>query len=150
MNTSKRDEDMHTRSLVLNIERGVSSFKGLLSLQYLGHTKATPHPPHTRTCSYSLLPSLPLSLRESHQHTFSIFRPKLSLSELHPGERDVKSVLTDEMWRELFGPDGQLTDSAACIKKVHVYYTAVYKSSYNSVYTHVYCIVCTLKYNTCI
>ena len=65
------------------------------------------------------LPSFFLSLthRDSHQHTFSIFRPKLSLSELHVHEGDVKSVLTEEMWHSLCGPDGRITESR-CVKKV--------------------------------
>ena len=82
----------------------------------------TPHS-LTHTCTYDLPPpSLPPSStqnssRESHQHTFSVFRPKLSLSELHPNEGDVRSVLTEDMWQSLFGPDGRITESR-CVKKV--------------------------------
>ena len=49
--------------------------------------------------------------KESHQHTFTIFRPKLSLSELHPEEGSMQSVLTEDMWRSLMDQAGRIMDS---------------------------------------
>ena len=54
--------------------------------------------------------------KESHQHTFTIFRPKLSLLELHPEEGMVKSVLTREMWKNLMDQEGRVTDQRYVLK----------------------------------
>lgn len=48
--------------------------------------------------------------KESHQHTFTIFRPKLSLAELHPEEGVVKSVLTESVWTDLLDQEGRIVD----------------------------------------
>lgn len=56
--------------------------------------------------------------RESHQHTFTIFRPKLSLSELHPDEGSVKSVLTEDVWQSLLDREGRITGSQCVLKVV--------------------------------
>ena len=81
------------------------------------------------------LPPSPVDLfhRESQQHTFTIFRPKLSLSQLHPGEGEVKSVLTRELWDGLFGPEGRIAESD-CVKMVKrnvaVYVRAIFRNCY--------------------
>ena len=57
--------------------------------------------------------------KPTQQHTFTVFCPKLSLEELHPMEGKVKSVLTEEMWRDLLDSEGRITD-AHLVKKVSV------------------------------
>jgi len=54
--------------------------------------------------------------RASHQHTFTIYCPKLSLAELHPLEGTVKSVLTEEMWRDLLDAEGRVIDGRYVLK----------------------------------
>ena len=54
--------------------------------------------------------------KASHQHTFTIFCPKLSLAELHPLEGTVKSVLTEEMWRDLLDAEGRVIDGRYVLK----------------------------------
>ena len=49
--------------------------------------------------------------KPTQQHTFTVFCPKLSLEELHPMEGTVKSVLTEETWRDLLDSEGRITDA---------------------------------------
>lgn len=49
--------------------------------------------------------------KDSYCHTFTVFCPKLSLSELHPLEGKVNSILTSEVWTSLKNGDGCVTDS---------------------------------------
>lgn len=54
--------------------------------------------------------------KQSHQHTFTIFRPKLSLAELHPEEKNITSLLTEDMWRDLKDPDGRISEGPFVLK----------------------------------
>ena len=54
--------------------------------------------------------------KESHQHTFTVFQPKLSLAELHPQEGTVKSMLTAKMWKELMDDQGRVIDKDLVLK----------------------------------
>lgn len=56
--------------------------------------------------------------KESHQHTFTIFRPKLSLSELHPEEGSMPSVLTEDMWWSLMDQAGRIMDSRYVLRVI--------------------------------
>ena len=60
--------------------------------------------------------------KESHQHTFTIFQPKLSLLELHPLEGTIKSLLTVDMWRDLKDEEGRIIDKHYVLK---VWYAVV-------------------------
>ena len=62
--------------------------------------------------------------KESHQHTFTIFRPKLSLSELHPEEGSMPSVLTEDMWWSLMDQAGRIMDSRYVLRVGGVRYIA--------------------------
>ena len=48
--------------------------------------------------------------RDELIHTFSVYRPQLELSQLHPDEGTVKSVLTEDMLKTLTDADGRITD----------------------------------------
>jgi hypothetical protein len=43
-------------------------------------------------------------------HTFTVSYPQLSLPELHPGQAEVRSMLTVDHWSQLKHTDGSLTD----------------------------------------
>ena len=54
--------------------------------------------------------------KESQQHTFTVFQPKLSLAELHPLEGSIASMLTADMWRDLRDGEGRIIDKQYVLK----------------------------------
>ena len=79
--------------------------------------------------------------KESHQHTFTIFRPKLSLAELHPDESKVTSLLTEDMWRDVKDPDGRIVEGPLVLKVsmvvlIHVVKTTSFK--YRILFAHMH------------
>ena len=54
--------------------------------------------------------------KESQQHTFTVFQPKLSLAELHPLEETIASMLTADMWRDLRDGEGRIIDKQYVLK----------------------------------
>ena len=54
--------------------------------------------------------------KESQQHTFTVFQPRLSLAELHPLEGTIASMLTADMWRDLKDGEGRIIDKQYVLK----------------------------------
>ena len=54
--------------------------------------------------------------KESQQHTFTVFQPRLSLLELHPLEGTIASMLTADMWRDLKDGEGRIIDKHYVLK----------------------------------
>ena len=61
------------------------------------------------------------SHKDSHCHTFTVYSPKLNLSELHPLEGTFSSVLTGEIWGSLRDSEGRIEDPDY-ITKVNAWY----------------------------
>ena len=47
---------------------------------------------------------------DAHQYLFTVFRPRLSLAELHPEEGLVNGLLTDDLWSQLKDSSGKVHD----------------------------------------
>ena len=54
--------------------------------------------------------------KESQQHTFTVFQPRLSLAELHPLEGTIASMLTADMWGDLRDGEGRIIDKQYVLK----------------------------------
>ena len=54
--------------------------------------------------------------QDAHCHTFTVYNPKLKLSELHPLEGRYNSVLTSEIWSSLKNSDGCILDADYIMK----------------------------------
>lgn len=54
--------------------------------------------------------------RQLNQYIFSIFKPKLTLSELHEEEGLVNGVLTQSMWKQLQDPAGRVLDKKTVLQ----------------------------------
>lgn len=52
------------------------------------------------------------------QYLFTVFRPRLSLAELHPEEGLVFGILTDLMWSQLQDPTGRVLDKRLVLQTV--------------------------------
>ena len=50
-----------------------------------------------------------ISHKDSHCHTFTVYSPKLKLSELHHFEGKF-TILTSEVWESLKDNDGRISD----------------------------------------
>lgn len=48
--------------------------------------------------------------RDDYHHTFNVYRPQLELSQLHPEEVFIKSVLTENTLKALMDAEGRITD----------------------------------------
>ena len=46
----------------------------------------------------------------AHQYLFTVFRPRLSLAELHPEEGLINGLLTDELWSQLKDVTGKVLE----------------------------------------
>lgn len=55
---------------------------------------------------------------EANQYTFTIIRPRLTLSELHIEEGLVSGVLTENMWGQLKDPTGRVLDKKLVLQTV--------------------------------
>ena len=86
------------------------------------------------------------------QYLFTVFRPRLSLAELHPEEGLVTGVLTDLMWSQLQDPTGRVLDKRLvlqvcmyhCVKLsiCNVLYVCMYMYIYVCMYGYIHVHVC--------
>ena len=67
--------------------------------------------------------------KDSHCHTFTVFNPKLSLSELHPLEGKISGSLTSEVLANLNNAEGQIIDEEY-IHKVKIFTMGTKISNY--------------------
>lgn len=54
--------------------------------------------------------------KDSHCHTFTVYCPRLDLSELHPLEGKFTSTLTKDIWSSLKDSEGRITNSEFALK----------------------------------
>lgn len=62
---------------------------------------------------------------EANQYTFTIIRPRLTLSELHIEEGLVSGVLTENMWGQLKDPTGRVLDKKLVLQVKNINFVSI-------------------------
>lgn len=60
-------------------------------------------------------------LVDAHQYLFTVFRPRLSLSELHPEEGLINGLLTEHLWGQLKDHTGKVIDKKMVLQVIYWY-----------------------------